>query len=572
MSRLRFLLHKIALWEFKPEKVAPETINKLPLCWYLQKDDTHGQKYTKLYQKRLFTWAGHTVENVSSPFAYPPHTPKQWITYAHGFDWLFYTHATLSAFPNTFPNTFPHVLPNAFHTCLQWILQWHQDFGHTHSSTAWDLHIVAQRLINWLQHYENLTGDAANTDRKQFQKIIYIQYQFLCYFRTTPWVARQKPSPPEYIQILTSIICASLALGDDSIDIKPPYHEITNRLDDIMDADGFVHKDLPTHITVLKSVLVLRATLHKIKTDTPEILDSYINTLDSYIDKMWKVVQFFYNINKDFAHMAGETALNHQYYILKQQCSNERKIVPSLNNSQYFVIHTDIFTVYMDAMPRTGHHTDTGGVLGLTLHSKTHPIFVACGYSPTMGNRCKYSATHNTLTLNDTNCVTLGKKSSAINVSATQKDSDPSHPWHILDSMHTGYKQKFGVQVERKIGVKQDGSVVQGRDSVIFVGDFATAEPLYITIRFHLHPNIRAVQLQNNDLILTAKKTKQKQTKQVVFNAKNCTVSIEPSYHIDAHGIYKPTEQIVLQKTYTPQVLDADKVQHIDWTLYTDKQ
>ena len=220
----------------------------------------------------------------------------------------------------------------------------------------------------------------------------------------------------------------------------------------------------------------------------------------------------------------------------------------------------------MDAMPRTGHHTDNGGVLGLTLHSKTKPIFVACGYSPTMGNICKDSANHNTLTLNDTNCVTLDKKSSAINVSATQKDSDLSHPWHILDSMHTGYKENFGVRVERKIEVNQDGSVVQGRDSVIFVGDFATAETLHITIRFHLHPNIRAIQLRNNDLILTSKKTKQ-----IVFNAKNCTVKIETSYHIDAHGIYKPTEQIVLQKTYTPQVLSENNV-HMDWTLYTDKQ
>ena len=148
-------------------------------------------------------------------------------------------------------------------------------------------------------------------------------------------MARQKPSPPEYIQILTSIICASLALEKNITDIEPPYCEITDLLDDIMDADGFIHKDLPTHITVLKSVLVLQATLHKIKTDfeealnneqlvlqatlygiktnTPEILEAYINKLeayidklDSYIDKMWQVVRFFYNINKDFAHMAGE--------------------------------------------------------------------------------------------------------------------------------------------------------------------------------------------------------------------------------------------------------------------------
>ncbi len=540
MQLFRRPLHKVALWLFNPDVSGIETVQSLPICW-----SPDAQKGA-LYQQGIFTWEGHAFKTADSPFAYPQNTPPVWVAHAHSFEWLLHMRSTA-----------------AFAKCIGWIIDWHDTYGTAFSSDVWRLDITAHRLCAWLSHYDALVSDIPYAERQDFHKIIATHYRYLEYWYTHRVIALTPPTQIQCIHALRALICAGLSLGDTTIHIKQMMGTILTILDDIMDADGFVQGHLPTHISVLKTCLYLRSTLHKMQAGTPEVLDVYV-------DKMWRVVRFFYNVNMDFAHMAGATGINHQYHMIKRLCKNERGVVPCLIDSGYMMHKTVGITLYLDAQNRRGYATDNGGLLGITVHCQKQPLFVACGHTHNMQAVSRYSAAHNTLVINDTNSVPIGKlqnptyaKNPYIACTVSTKHSTAGD-WAVIQAAHTGYESAFAVRVERKVGVHTDGNTVQCRDSVIFTGDFAQAVPMDIAIRLHLHPSVKATKLQSGQVLLTFQK---KNT--AIFEAKNSKILLEPSYYIDENFVYMPTEQIVLQCQHTPTVL-GEKDIHIDWSLTLD--
>ena len=440
MSIFHHFLYKINLWRaFKSHKNLVQKVQELPKCW--SSDANKGD----LYQQGTFTWQGHTVITHDTPFAYPPQTPDAWIQHAHSFEWMLHIRSSVE-----------------FKKCMSWIMQWHTTYKMDFS--AWHTDITAKRLCTWLSHYESLVMGISHTDRQHFHHIIAIHYQYLQYVSNASMF-----HPPQthiqQLQNLRAIICTGLSIGDEDLPISQLLKKFTTILETIIDEDGFVRGHLPTHLEVLKICVYVRASLHKMQADVPEILDSYV-------DKMWQVVRFFYNVNKDFSHMAGTSALNYAYHMIENSFKKERHIVPALYHSGYFMYKTPALNVYLDAQTRMGHSTDNGGILGITLYYKGHPICVACGYTQSMGIKCQYSAAHNVLVINNTNTIPIHKLQ---HKNFRKKDYTPHvintksqdiGDWKVLKTAHTAYEKVFGVKVERHIGMHTNGHIMCGRDSV----------------------------------------------------------------------------------------------------------
>lgn len=521
------ILRKMTLMYYKWDDVVYDTVIPLSLCWQ------PNSAKSALYDKGIFCFVNHTVRDTSSPFVYPENTPDAWVEYAHGFRWM-YDISIQSLQKN------PH-----------WMWAWEDSFGTDYNGIAWRPHVVASRLCVWLSRYQDLCHMLNQDERDDFNKLVSRHYRYLTLFHT-----QYNLEPHQSLQAWGGLVCGILSLHDTQTDYKYYLNKILECLSRIMDEDGCVMGNMSVHMQVLSLCLEVRSRLYKMKISCPD-------TLDVYVDKMWRVVRFFYQTNADFCHMAGANGLVCDYDSLRRLCKNEQGIVSSLVHAGHYVQRSDTFNVYVDASPRTQNHVYDGGVLGVTISYQKNPLFVACGYSHALGDVCRYSACFNTLVINNVNAVSVLDTASDTSL-GIQAQEYTQNEWQVVSCKHTGYLEKFGVRVERDVCLNDIGNTIRGQDRLVFCGNQNLGQDLDIAVRFHIHPDVKANVTPSGAVAMIIKKTNM-----VIFQVKNATISLEKSFFVDTFGESLPTEQIVVRHAHTVDVLDDNTVS-LDWQICLD--
>jgi uncharacterized heparinase superfamily protein len=107
------------------------------------------------------------------------------------------------------------------------------------------------------------------------------------------------------------------------------------------------------------------------------------------------------------------------------------------------------------------------------------------------------SAAHSVLVVADTNAVeikddgTLGRAPPTIRYERAEEDG---HQW--IAASHDGYRQRFGLTYARELYLSADGDDLRGEDKLS--GRAGTP----FAVRFHLHPAIQAVLVQDGNATL----------------------------------------------------------------------
>lgn len=209
------------------------------------------------------------------------------------------------------------------------------------------------------------------------------------------------------------------------------------------------------------------------------------------------------------------------------------------------------------------------GTLAFELSCGNGRIVVNCGAPDaargSLRDAARVTAAHSTLAIDDAPSSLFAGYQGPDRILAGRIVSGPRHVTSeryenedgiTIQGSHDGYVSRFGFVHERGIALNTDGSALAGRDRLIPSGRNAAAQAAEhsYTIRFHLHPSVRAGSIDGGRgaLLVTA------DGQQWTFRAPEGAVAIEESVFFAAPDGPRTTSQLVLSG---PVVANAA----IDW-------
>ena len=120
---------------------------------------------------------------------------------------------------------------------------------------------------------------------------------------------------------------------------------------------------------------------------------------------------------------------------------------------------------------------------------------------------------------------------------------------HLAGARHDGYRDRFGLDVERRLLLARDGKLLIGEDALIAAepGRAKAGAAAAFAIRFHLHPDVEAIATQGGDRVLLRLGPDRAWAfaLDAVEGVEDVALAIEDSLHLGADGPER-TRQIVV--------------------------
>jgi uncharacterized heparinase superfamily protein len=152
------------------------------------------------------------------------------------------------------------------------------------------------------------------------------------------------------------------------------------------------------------------------------------------------------------------------------------------------------------------------------------------------------TAAHSTLVVGDSNSTaihpdgTLGR--GVVEMELSRQETETASR---IEASHDGYVRRHGVIHRRAIALGADGRDLRGEDSLLPAGKKARAGTTF-AIRFHLHPIVELSPTADG----TGALLRLPSGAAWQFRSRGAALAIEESVWIDAQGIPRETQQLVL--------------------------
>ncbi|MBZ9820337.1 heparinase II/III family protein [Mesorhizobium sp. CA4] len=492
--------------------------------------------------------SGHLVETGGrSPFQVD--VPNRgWQKSLHGFRWLRHMRATGTEL----------AAANARALVTDWIAM----HGNQISGIAWEPGTTAKRVIAWLQHSTVVLQGAEFPFYRAFLKSLAVQIRYL---RS---MAREMPDGEGRLRARIALAFAALSLPAPASALRAATRNLAEELDrQILPDGGHISRNPMAVLEVLADLLPLRQTYAN-QAEAPP------SALIGAIDRMLPALRFFRHQNGSLARFNGMGATIHDR-IATIMRHDDTAGAPLLHapHSGYERLSMGGVTVIADTglpPPVEVSNAAHAGCLAFELSSGRHHFIVNAGIdtygAPEFRPLARATAAHSTATINDTSSARFSHSLRVSDLLGSPLIGGPQHvPCKRLDqkgvhgfvARHDGYVQQFGFLHERELKLTTNGNVLAGRDRFLRPGNAAIRNNGrdFVTVRFHVHPDIGLLQDDHDRLTLAAA-----QGDSWVFTCAEVAPEVEESIYFAGLGGPRRSRQIVL-------AFKASEIAEVHWQL-----
>lgn len=478
-----------------------------------------------------FPLAGRVLDaGRSSPFSLE--APSElFAVRLHAFTWLRHVRADKT----------PEACANARSIVDDWLAL----CGNRPAGLAWNVDVLAQRVIAWLSHSPVLLQDADGGFYRRF-------LSSLC--RQIAYLKSQAPYAEDGVPRLRARIAlamASISMEARSSAITRAARALDKEIErQILPDGGHISRNPQACVELLLDLLPLRQTYINLGYDVPA-------KLMPAIDRMFPAIRFFRHQGGDLALFNGATStLANDLMAVLRYDETAGQPFKALPHSQFHRLAAGDTVIVIDTgkpltteLSRRAH----AGCLSFELSSGTTRFIVNCGSPRFAGEEfrqiARQTAAHSTVVLGDRSSANISESrflgpvflSGIRNVSAVRRSGNDGSD--RLVAQHDGYLELFGVLHERELRISADGQKVVGRDRVL-MPDGQPADgvmPQPALARFHVHPII-ALSVADQQTVRLEAPTGESW----VFTAPIGVVTItEDVFFADASGM-RPSRQIEL--------------------------
>ncbi len=415
---------------------------------------------------------------------------------------------------------------------------------------AWDVDIVARRVISLLSHAGFLLEGAKPPYYESVMKALSSELHFLSVSYADPGTTAPR------LRALTALLLAGLCIAEQQTYVTKYLQTFCAELERQILADGgHVSRNPHTLVDLLLDFLPLKQCFLARGQETPEALNSAIR-------RMMGMIRFLRLGDGSLARFNGMGATRSDLTAAVLAHADDDDM-PRFDapDSGYCRLQRSGTIIIADtglpppfALSSEAH----AGYLAFEMTSGIEPVIVNCGAlrdeSSDWAVACRSTAGHSTLTISDMSSSKLVKRrigyparqayllSGPKSVRGEAKEDQGDL---LLRAMHDGYKDRFGFFHQRRLRLVANGKVVEGVDQLACPpqGRPLTKDSDSFAIRFHLHPRVSPrLDAEENSVSLTLPDAQLWK-----FRAAGARVEIEESIFLADPIIQKRSLQIVLR-------------------------
>jgi uncharacterized heparinase superfamily protein len=430
-----------------------------------------------------FPLSGHLVEaGGHSPFQIQV-GHRGWLKALHGFGWLRHMRAAGTEL----------AAANARALVSDWIAT----HGGRISGVAWEPSVTARRIIAWLQHSSVVLQGAEFSFYRAFLRSLSLQIRYL---RS---MAPEMQDGKGRLRTRIALAFAALSLPTPASALRSATRHLAEELDrQILPDGGHISRNPMDVLELLADLLPLRHTYANQAESPPE-------ALLGAVDRMLPALRFFRHQDGSLARFngMGATIADRVAAILHH---DDTAATPLLHapHSGYERLSMGGTTVIADTgLPPAPDVSGEAhaGCLSFELSSGRQLFIVNAGvdsFGPEdFRPLARATAAHSTATFNDTSSARFSHASRFREFVGTPLVGGPRHvPCERTDidgtqgfvASHDGYVPRFGIFHERELTLSDGGNLLEGADRFFRAGGASARDNGrdFVTIRFHLHPDV----------------------------------------------------------------------------------
>ncbi|HKG99746.1 MAG TPA: heparinase II/III family protein, partial [Bradyrhizobium sp.] len=422
--------------------------------------------------------------------------------------------------------------------------------------------VLARRVISLLSQAPLVLGD---TDGKFYRRYLRGLAREIRYLRYTMLDIDGVPR----LQVLIALCYASLCLANQARHIRTATRKLADELQrQILPDGGHISRNPGALIELLIDLLPLRQTFAARNIAPPPAL---LNA----IDRMMPMLRFFRHGDGSFALFNGMSSAPSDLLATLLAYDDTHGVpMASMPHTGYQRLDAGATTVIMEtgAPPPPSVSQDAhAGCLSFELSSGLSRIVINCGMPSTGRDTwrafARSTAAHSTLTYRDTSSCRF------VELSAMKRllrgapiVSGPTNVETrrevvgngvLLTTSHDGYLARFGVVHRRVLMVANDGSRLDGEDTVAPPrGARVKGNETEYALRFHLHPSVKASRHSDARGVMLVLPNRDVWT----FEALDDKVDLEDSVFLAGNDGPRRAAQIVIRQ-------DSRRGPSIRWTF-----
>jgi uncharacterized heparinase superfamily protein len=411
--------------------------------------------------------------------------------------------------------------------------------------------VLARRVISLLSQAPLVLGD---TDGKFYRRYLRGLSREIRYLRYT---MLDIPDGVPRLQVLIALCYASLCLAYQSRHIRAATRKLSDELQrQILPDGGHISRNPGALIELLIDLLPLRQTFAARNIAPPPAL---LNA----IDRMMPMLRFFRHGDGSFALFNGMSSAPSDL-LATLLAYDDAHGVPMANmpHTGFQRLDAGAMTVITDTgppPPPSVSHDAHAGCLSFELSSGASRIVINCGMPSTGRDNwrafARGTAAHSTLTYHDTSSCQFVELSAVKRLlqgapvvggpSNVESYREAVANGVLLTASHDGYLGRFGVVHRRVLMAAQDGSRLDGEDTVSPApGARIKGNETDYAVRFHLHPAVKASRLSDARGVMLVLPNRDVWT----FEALDDKVELEDSVFLAGNDGPRRTAQIVIRQ------------------------
>jgi uncharacterized heparinase superfamily protein len=484
---------------------------------------------TAMFQGR-FSAAGHTVQAFNRPPWDAAAAAAVLAADLHGFEWLRDFHAADG--------------PAARKNARDLVRTWWSRFGRW-DELAWRPDVAARRLSAWISHAEFLLAGADDEFAANFRSLLTRHVRHL--FRAV----RFAPPGDASLVAAAGLAIAGLYFRGGRRSVRRAFEVLGREVDRQILADGnHVSRDPASLYRSLRALTLLRAHLMATQSEVPALVQNAI-------DRMAPMLRFLCHGDGGLALFNG-AAEEDARSIKAVLALSTTKAKPPANAPYggFERLAAERTLVVIDSAgvfaPPPFDSNARAAALAFEMSVGKQRLVVNCGsYSgrdEAWATASLATAAHSTLTIGDRNGEAVALTGGRLDGGVLHGEEEDGH-W--MEARNESYARAFGLIHHRRFHLANDGQELIGEDRLSRAPHAAAAKrgrkprgpaDVPFTVRFHLHPSVKASLVADGSEILMRLPGGIGWT----FAADTESVSLEESVYMGRPGEIRRTEQIVL--------------------------
>jgi uncharacterized heparinase superfamily protein len=411
--------------------------------------------------------------------------------------------------------------------------------------------VIARRVISLLSQAPLVLGDTDGKFYRRYLRTLAREIRLLRYSLSSAADGISK------LQVLIALCYASLCLANQARNIRTATRKLSDELQrQILPDGGHISRNPGALIELLIDLLPLRQTFAARNIAPPPAL---LNA----IDRMMPMLRFFRHGDGNFALFNGMSGTpSHLVATLLAYDDTHGVPMAHMPHTGFQRLDAGQMTVIIDTgppPPPSVSHDAHAGTLSFELSSGTSRIVINCGMPATGRDNWRAFArgtpAHSTVTYHNTSSCQFVERGAmkkflqgAPIVSGphvVESYREVASNGTMLTSSHDGYLPRFGVTHRRVLMIAEDGNRLDGEDIVAPApGARLKGNNTDYTLRFHLHPSVKASRLSDARGVMLVLPNRDVWT----FEALDDKVELEDSVFLAGNDGPRRTAQIVIHQ------------------------